>query len=467
MESAHKEHSSWQFMRKKYPSGTIREALAIALPLVISNSAHMVMIFCDRMFLANYSDLAIQAAVPAGNLAFTMICLFTATAGYSTNLVAQYYGADKEHQFVHATMQGVYFILFLFPLILLTIPIGNWLIQVFGHAPELAKQEEIYLAWMILSALPVGFGWSIGGFFTGQGRVKLNTAANIIGCVFNIILDYALIFGKFGFPEMGIRGAAIATFTTGFIAPSILFYFMLRTKHVRKIGLGGAFRVDFPMMKKLVQFGMPAGLQLFLDQGAFSFFLLCAATLDEVSLSVNNIALSINGLAFSPLLGFGMAASILCGQYQGAGDSENAVKSVQATMRLGFIYMAFIGAVFLLFPATLISLFASTENSVGRSPEFLRMGRTLMYLMTAWGLFDTINIVLIGGLKGAGDTKFVMIFLSAMAWFFWIPGELLIFHYGGGIIAAWVWLMIYVDLLAIGFWWRWRTGRWKSIKMVN
>ena len=191
------------------------------------------------------------------------------------------------------------------------------------------------------------------------------------------------------------------------------------------------------------------------------------ATLDAVSLTVSNIVLSVNSLAFSPVMGFGTAASILCGQYLGAGDSVNAKRSVRATMKLGLIYMSVIGSVFVLFPETLISLFVSSDSTVVDDPQFMRIGRTLMYLMTVWGFFDTIILVIVGGLKGAGDTKFTMWFLALVAWLLWIPGEVVILCAGGGIVEAWIWMTIYVGILSVGLIKRWRGGVWKHLRMVH
>ena len=100
-------------------------------------------------------------------------------------------------------------------------------------------------------------------------------------------------------------------------------------------------------------------------------------------------------------------------------------------------------------------------------PQFMRIGRTLMYLMTVWGFFDTIILVIVGGLKGAGDTKFTMWFLALVAWLLWIPGEVVILCAGGGIVEAWIWMTIYVGILSVGLIKRWRGGVWKHLRMVH
>ena len=454
-------------MKTKVLPGGFREILSLAIPLVISNSAFTVMQFCDRVFLARYDDLAIQAALPAGILSFALMCLFLAVAGYSSTLVAQYHGAGERLQCVRATVQGVYFSFFCLPVFVLLVPVGYWLIDLFGHAPDLVVQERMYFSWMMFSALPVGLGWSISGFFTGRSRVHLNTVSNVIGCGVNIVLDYVMIFGKLGFPEMGLKGAAIATCLSSCVAPAIQAVYMLRSDSVRELGFRKAFRLDWTIMRTLIRFGVPSGVQIMLDCGAFAFFVMMTARLDAVSLTASNVALSINTLAFSPLMGFGSAAAIKSGQYKGAGDFDHAMKSGWSALKLGWCYMAFIGSVFVLFPETLLSMFISSGETGLDTHAFLRTGTTLMYLMTAWGIFDTATVVLIGALKGVGDTRFVMWYLSLMAWLVWVPGELIIFKLGGGIVPAWIFLAIYVSTLSFGFARRWRRGRWNAIHVID
>lgn len=447
--------------------GSIREVLKIALPMVIANSAYTVMQFSDRIFLARYSDIAIQAAMPAGLLSFSLICLFLATAGYSGTFVAQFFGAKELDNCVKSTVHGLYFILICSPIFLAMIPFGGWIFELFRHPPDLIEQERIYLKWMLFCALPSGLGWSLTGFFTGRGKVRLTTTASVLGCIVNIALDYAMIFGKWGFPEMGLRGAAIVTFISSWVAPGILFAFMLKSKLFRNLGLRRALAFDFTFMKRLLRFGLPAGIQVWLDVGAFSVFVLMTARLEPATLMVANIVFSVNNLAFSPLMGFGAAASILSGQYHGAGDNAHAMKSGWSSLKLGCIYMAIIGAVFVLLPETLLSLFPSEGSTAAASPDFLRTGRHLLYVMTLWGFLDTANIIFMGSLKGVGDTKFVMYYISSLAWFLWLPGEVLIFRYGGGILAAWLWMGFYIAVAAFGFAIRWHRGKWQRIDMVH
>ena len=100
--------------------------------------------------------------------------------------------------------------------------------------------------------------------------------------------------------------------------------------------------------------------------------------------------------------------------------------------------------------------------------EVLKQGRFLMVLLSLWGALDAINLVLGGALKGAGDTRFVLICTSLATWLIWIPGEAaLILWFDAGLVAAWLWMTVFVLLLSIGFWFRFRSGRWKTIEMIQ
>jgi MATE family multidrug resistance protein len=454
-------------LNTRHPPGGFREVLAIALPMVIGSSAFTVMQFCDRLFLAWHSDLAIQAAMPAGLLSFSLVCLFTAIAGYSATFVAQYHGAGNETGCVHSAVQGMIFMLLCTPALLLTIPLGSRMFAWFGHAPALVEQEIVYFRWMIYSAIPMGFNWTLSGYFTGRGKVRLATAASIIGCVANVALDYGMIFGRLGFPEMGLRGAAVATCIANALTTAILLAAMLRSRPVRVIGLRRTFVFRRDLMRRLVRFGSPAGVQLLLDNGAFTVFVMMTGRLEPTMLTVANVVFSINNLAFSPLMGFGRAAAVLTGQHRGADNADCARKSGWSSLKLALIYMAIIGAVFVIFPETLLSLFIRDTSLATTSPAFLRTGRHLLYVMTLWGFLDAANIVLMGALKGVGDTKFVMLHLSALAWLFWIPGEIVVFHYDLGILAAWIWMAVYIAVAAFGFACRWRRGKWRRIHVIE
>ena len=438
----------------------------IAAPLILSMASYTIMQFCDRVFLSRYSSVTIQAALPAGILAHTLICFFQALAGYAGTFTAHYHGAKDPQQCVRATVQGLWLAFASWPLILLQIPLGNWFMALSGHAPEVLVAEKTYFVILMAGGIMVPLNAAIGGYFMGIGRTTVNMAANTLGCSLNIVLNYMMIFGHWGCPEMGIAGAAYATLISGLVTCLLQIVLFVRAEPVRAIGLTGGFKPDLALMWRIVRFGTPSGLQLLMDVGSFAVFIMFTGRMGEVALAASNIAFSINNLAFAPLLGFGLAASTVVGQHQGAGNHEAARRAGYTGTKMGLIYMAVIGATFLLFPQGYFELFRS-DDAAYSAEDLLGVGRTMLLLMTVWGLLDTVSIILSGALKGAGDTRFVMIYMILGSWGVLVPGTLVLLHFGSGILGLWVWLAVYVCVLAIGFWRRWQQGHWQHIRVIE
>jgi MATE family multidrug resistance protein len=447
-------------------SGGYREVLRVAYPLILSMGTFTVMQFCDRIFLARFSSISIQAALPAGVLSWTFVCVFQALAGYAGTFVAQYHGAGDARGCVRATAQGFWLALLSWPLMLALIPVGWWIMRISGHAPAVLAEERVYFTILMVGAVTVPLGAAIGGYFTGRSRMTLNTVVNMAGCLVNIVLDYGMIFGKWGFPVMGIRGAAIATVIAGAVAPLVQLAVFACQPEVRALGLRRALAFDAKLMWRMVRFGLPAGGHLLADVGAFTVFVMMTGRLGDVALAASNTGFSINGVAFMPLVGVSMAASIVVGQYQGRGDSDSAYRAGWSAMKIGWGYMLLAALSFVLFPTGYYELFQSREATY-TTAELVALGRNMMFMMAIWGMLDAVNIVLSGALKGAGDTRFVMLYMLIFGWCVWLPGEVLIFWRGGGILAAWLWMTVYVLILAGGFWWRWCSGRWRSISLVG
>lgn len=453
--------------REAAPGG-YREVLRIAYPLVISTGSFSLMQFVDRVFLAQYSSVSIQAALPAGLLSFTLVSAFMAIAGYANTFVAQYHGSGDPRGCSRATAQGVWLALLSWPLILLLILAGRGLLRLAGHAPEVLEEELTYLTILMAGGVTIPLGAAISSFFTGRGDTLTNMYAQVAGNAVNVLLDYVMIFGHWGFPAMGIRGAAYATVVAGFVPVVIqgAIYFS-RAMHAR-YETRTSFGFDRPLFLRMVRFGLPSGLHLFLDVSSFSVFVLMTGHMGALALAVSNIALSINSLAFMPLIGISIAASTLVGQYQGRQDGETAAKAGWTSLKVGLIYMSFMAATYLLFPHHYFVLFSERSGGGFSQAELLSVGRFLLVMMATWGLLDTVNLVLSGALKGAGDTRFVMWYSTLVAWGALVPGQwYIIYRLEAGILASWAFLAFIIMIMSVGFVLRFRAGAWKSIELIE
>lgn len=451
---------------KQLTPGGYAEMWRIAGPLILSMGSYTIMQFCDRVFLSRYSSVSIQAALPAGILAHTLVCFFQSLCGYSSTFTAQYYGAGEWKRCVESTFQGLWLALVSWPFILMLIPVGLWLMGVTAHSAAVLAEEKPYFTILMAGGVLLPLNAVLGGFFVGVGRTRINLLANFIGCSLNVLLNYIFIFGKWGAPEMGIHGAAYATVISAGLTAVIQWVIFVNTRAVKQYKLRELLGVNVPLMQRIVHFGSQSGLHLLMEIGSFSIFIMLTGKLGSLALAASNIAFSINNLAFSPLLGFGLAASTLVAQHKGAGNQSAAARSGMAATKMALIYMIVIGSTFLLLPRFYFGLF-SPKDATFTAQELLSVGRVMLVIMTCWGIFDAVTIVLGDALKGAGDTRFVLLFLSLSGWVLMVPGTILLLHYNYGIIALWSWLAAYILLAAIGTAWRWHSGKWKNIQVIE
>jgi len=227
------------YLKNRWNSvGGYREVLVIAIPLVLSTATWSVQHFVDRMFLAWYSPETIAAAMPAGMLSFTVISIFMGTAGYVSTFVAQYHGAKRFHRIGPALWQGIYISLFGGLVMLSIIPLAEPAFRLIGHSPSIQQHEIIYFQIMCLGGGTYIGSYALSGFFSGRGKTWPVMWVNAATTLVNLLLDYALIFGHWGFPELGIKGAAIATVAAG-IFSLLLFFVLLFSEE------GGAWKRTF------------------------------------------------------------------------------------------------------------------------------------------------------------------------------------------------------------------------------
>ena len=454
-------------MNPSLSNGGYRHVLRLVVPMVLSNAAFTVMQFTDRVLVARFSSEAIQAAMPAGILTFCLMSLFTATAGYAGTFVAQYHGAGDRRATIRSCAAGVWLTILFLPLFAALVPLCSWILSLTARDAALLALEDRYAFWMLAGAPLVSLHWVLSGYLVGRNRVVANALVTVAGCAANVGLDFWLIFGGWGVPALGLAGAGIATFGSVAIQVAGTLGLVLAERDVRALPRRELMRPDWDLVRRIVRFGLPSGVQLCFDMASFTVFVLLTGRLDPLSLATSNIAFSINNLAFSPLMGFSNAASILAGQFQGAEKPLLAQDSVMRCLRLAWCYMAPCAAVFLLLPGPLLGAFRSPDAPYTVA-QMTDLGRTLLAMLAAWGMFDTMNLVFLGALKGAGDTRFAMAWLLGTEWLIFVPGVLVAMCVlDGGILGAWTVQLGYIVLLSLGLYVRWKRGRWMSIRLVG
>ena len=451
----------------KHAPDSYRGIIAISLPIIVGMAGRTIMMFCDRLFLAQHSQLELQASLPAGILSFTLLCIFFGTVSYSSTFVSQYFGAGDRQGCSRALAQGLFLTMFSVPILAALAVPGAMLLNLSGHAPDVLAHEHTYFRILMLSAAGPVFTAAASSFWNGRGKTVPAMVAVLIGAGINIFLDYVMIFGKLGFPEMGIRGAAIATAISSFIPGLILIIAAYTGKTARNYKTRENFKFSWPLTKRIVKFGFPAGLHIFMDVASFTIFIFIAGRLGVVDFTANNLAFSVNNLAFNPLLGFGFATTVIVGRCIGMGSTDMAIRATRRTLLLSLCYFAPLAATFVMFPGFYTKLFFSPDSAC-TIEELSSTAGKLLAIVAAWGVFDAVNLMYSGALRGAGDTKFVVWVSGLLGWLFWIPGILYLYAVRhSGIVELWLFTSFYVALFAMFFFFRFRTGKWKKIDLLG
>lgn len=444
-----------------------RSVLSIAVPLILSTGAWSILHFVDRMFLTWYSPEAIAAAMPAGMLNFTIMSLFLGTAGYVSTFVAQYHGSGQHQRIGPVLWQGIYIAVAGGILHLLLIPLAGPIFRFVGHEPLVQEYEIVYFQVLCLGATPAIASSAIAGFFSGRGKAWPVMWVNVLATTLNIIMDYALIFGKWGLPELGMKGAAIATVLSACFSFAIYLILFSRSGYESRYYTLRGWMFERPLFLRLMYFGFPSGVQFFLGMAGFTAFILLVGRLGTMELAATNIAFNINNLAFMPMIGFGMAVSVLVGQCLGKDRPDLAQRSVYSSFHLTFLYMASVAAAYIFVPNIFINPFASQADPA----SFAAIRKTTLILLrfvAIYSLFDALNIVFASAIKGAGDTRFVMFMIAIVSSLaLVVPSYIALVLLETGIYTAWTIASVYVSILGLVFLFRFLGGKWKSMRVIE
>ncbi|MDR3357551.1 MAG: MATE family efflux transporter [Desulfovibrio sp.] len=443
-----------------------RHVLGVGLPLMASTASETLMLFADRLFLSHYSVSAIAAALPAGSLAFAVQIPFIGVCGYASVFIAQHVGARQPQHVGAILWQSLWVALIAGVLLAVAgMYLAGSAFVMLGHAEHIAALESVYCRILLLGSFPVLLAASFSAFFVGLGRTKPVLVANLAGVALNIPLDWILIFGHFGLPEAGLGGAAIATLAGQTFSAILLGCLVFREG--RGDCLAASWRPKIRLMLRLLRYGGPSGFNMFIDMAGFSWFILRLGRLGETALAASNIVLSVNMLVFLPMMGLNSAVSSLVGNALGGRNTEGAKTATASALHISLAYMTPLALSLALAGEWYMAMF-QPEGAAASSPEVRSTGVTLLCYVAAYSLVDSCNIVYFGALKGAGDTFFVMLSLTAFAVFLLGLPVLALEQLGlASLHSLWTTLSIYVVALALLAWRRFAGGRWQNIRLVE
>lgn len=448
--------------------GGVRDVLHVGLPLVLGMASTTAMEFTDRVFLGNYSLTSIAAALPAGLANFVFLSFCFGVAEFAGVFVAQYTGAKQPERVGAALWQGLWFCLPAAVILACMSFLAPWLFSLAGHPAEVQAQEVEYFSILSKGSGLALTGMCLSTFFSGRGLTTPVMLVNMLGAVINIPLDYLLIFGKWGFPELGIRGAAYATCSAWGLSFVLFALLVFRRENERCFLVRSAWRFDRALFLRFLRFGLPGGVQFAMDILGFTLFLFVVGSLGAESLAATNIVFSINGLVFLPMIGMSVAASVLVGQAMGAKDPDRANFSNTSALYVSLAYTLFLDFFLVFFPRELLGLFRPQDVSPEQFAAILETGVILLRMVAVYCLFDAVGIIQYGALRGAGDTRFVMLaMLGTSLGVLVLPTWLMVRVLGWGLYPAWVCVLAYIAGLAVILRLRFLRGAWRGLRVIE
>jgi MATE family multidrug resistance protein len=447
-------------------SGHSRELLAIAAPLILSQSFMTVQVFVDTLLLSWHDPLEMTASFPAVMWFWLAFGFLQVTAGYTSTFVAQYTGAGRPHRVGAAVWQGIYFGALAGMLFLVMVPAAPFLISLGGHTPALQALEVTYLRCLAFAGMPMLVMAAVNGFFSGRGQTWTVLGIEAFGTGVNVILALGLVFGRAGLPELGIEGAGWATVAGSWSSALLAIVLFLQPRYRAEFATAGGWRVERELFGRLMRFGGPAGLQVFLDVLVFHLFTQLVGRLGEAEMGATTLTIRLNMVAFLPMMGLGQAICILVGQRLGADRPDLAERITYTGLRWMFGYMTAVALMYVAIPGVLVSIFEG-----GRAPEeFAKLAAlvpALLLCVAVFSLADALNLSFAFALRGAGDTWFVSWLTFCLAWPIMVAPTFIVVQVGASLYWAWAFATAHIFAMAVCFFFRFRSGKWKSMRVIE
>jgi MATE family multidrug resistance protein len=423
----------------------IRITLRLALPLIFAEIGWMSMGIVDTIMVGRLPNSAVAiGATGLGQSLYHSLAIFCGglLLGLDT-FVSQAFGREDLDDARHSLVNGVVFACALTPLLMLSVWLWPPLMQRFGISPELVEPMRPFLRALNWGSLPLLSYFALRRYLQAVNVTHPIMFALISANLVNAFGDWALIYGHLGFHPMGIEGSGWATCIARIYMALVLAITLLRVEARRGLAKwAGMLRVDRDRMFALLGLGAPAATQILMEIGAFSAATALCAKLGPLPLAGHEIALNCAAFTYMVPLGISSAAAVRVGQQLGRRDPAGARSAGWSAIVIGAGFMACAGLAFVSMPQWIARLFSP-------DPTVIRVGASLLLVAAAFQLFDGLQTVATGALRGAGDTRTPMIANFVAYWLIGLPlGYLLCFRVGWGALGIWIGLCI--GLMIIG-----------------
>jgi MATE family multidrug resistance protein len=439
----------------------LSQLLLLAWPIIVSRSAQVIVGVVDTLMVAPLGQDALAATTTGALNSFAFMALSIGTVFIVGSFVSQLTGKGDDASARRFALYGLLIALGSELLALLFLPVLPTLLAPLGLTAPVREQMNDYMQLRLLSVgAAVGLE-ALGSYYGGVKNTILPMAAQVFAMALNIALNWVLIGGHLGAPAMGVSGAALASTlatTLAFVFLAGCFALRIGAPRVR----AGALRLA--ELTRTLRFGVPVGLNFLVELLAFLVFVnIVVAELGTAELAATMAVIQLNSVAFMPAFALATAGSIFVGQAIGAGKLDDVPGTVRLTVATTAGWQGLVGLSYLIAPRVWLTPFVPPG-----ADRFLELGASLLVLSAAWQLMDGIAMAYAEALRAAGDTTFSMWARAGIGWLVFVPGALITTRiFGGRELGAGAWLVVYLGLLAIVLVARFRTGKWRTLALIE
>ena len=471
---------------------SIREVWTIAWPTVLTMTSYTVMQFVDQLMVGQVGPMELAAQSNGMMWSFAVLSFALGIVTVVNTYVSQNLGAGRPENGPKYAWAALWLAVVVWSVLL--VPYAFSLPWVFGtvmpalmpqlmqgHTPILMELETRYAQILVFGSIFLLVGRGMNQFFFGLHRPRYVTLGAISGNIANLVAGWILIFGSEGIPAwgvpgipglpaLGLFGAAYANLIGSFVEMAIPFSIFLGRRLHAELKTRSAWRPRFDTIAELLKLGWPAGLQWGNELLCWTIFMsVLVGSFGSEHMTACAIAFGYMRLSFMPAIGFSVATNSLVGKYIGAGQPAIAVARAYLTLKMAMAYMTACALAFIVFREQAIRLFLSNELDAASADRIVSIGSKLMICMAVFQTFDAFGIIFSGALRGAGDTVWPGVMTIIYSWVFIVLGGWLLVEYAPGLesIGPWIASSFYIIMFGLTLWWRFASGRWQSIRLID
>jgi multidrug resistance protein, MATE family len=432
----------------------IRACLFLAVPLAAAQLSQAATAFADTVMMGLLGSQAIAAGGLGAVIFSTLLLVGTGVVSAVSPLVAEAYGSEKFDRVGRVARQGLWVALAIALPCMLLIWNAGILLRQLGQQPENVVLAMAYLRAIVWGFFPALAFAALKNVVSALSRPRLVMVIMIGGVCFNVVANYVLMFGKLGFPALGLAGIGWASTISLWGIFAVLVGWILTQPAFHQYGIFRyLFKLDGRIFREVLQVGWSIGVLYGVETGLFAVTAFLMGYLGTTTLAAHQIALQTAAITFMVPAGISYATTVRVGQLLGQGNPRGAKLAGYVSLGIGGTFMAMMAIVFWLFPRAIVSLYLDIRDPA--NGEVLEVATTLLRVAAMFQLVDGIQIIAAGALRGLKDTRTPMLIGIFAYWCVGLTsGALLGLHFGWGGVGLWLGLAFGLITAAVIFTWR-------------